>query len=113
MDDCNCGCEHTLIDTKGRYPLIADCAKCQDCRDPVHDFHAPDDLWMEVVGDADGVLCWDCFADRANRKGVWRLMPVVMTHEEFDSWRRAHEPVKGAAEELMFGEMRTTEGETA
>lgn len=51
-------------DAVARYPHIADCAKCRDCKDPVHDYHVPDDLWAEVVGE-EIVLCWDCFAARA------------------------------------------------
>jgi hypothetical protein len=51
-------------DAVTRYPHIADCAKCRDCKDPVHDYHVPDDLWAEVVGQ-EIVLCWDCFAARA------------------------------------------------
>jgi len=68
-----------------RYSLIEDCAKCRDCKDPVHDFHVPDDMWMKIVGDPDVVLCWDCFANLANQQGVWSIMAVVMTMEEFDS----------------------------
>lgn len=65
-----------------RYKLIADCAKCRDCGDPVHDFDVSDELWNEVIG-IEGVWCWDCFADRANQKGIWGIMAVVMTLEEF------------------------------
>lgn len=68
-----------------RYPLIADCAKCRDCKDPVHDFHAPTDLWSQVVGE-EIVLCWDCFSDRANRLGIWRIAAVVMPMDEADRY---------------------------
>lgn len=49
------------------YPLIKDCARCRDCGRNVHDFTVPDDLWYNVVG-LEIVLCYDCFADRADRK---------------------------------------------
>ena len=57
------------------YPLIEDCARCQDCGRNVHDFYVPDWLWLKVVGTSNGVLCYDCFYDRADRKlGVkWRM----------------------------------------
>lgn len=59
-------------DPEQMYPLISDCAKCRDCRRPVHDYYVPDELWAIVVGE-EIVLCWDCFADRANRKDIWHL----------------------------------------
>jgi hypothetical protein len=64
-----------------RYELIADCAKCRDCGDPVHDFYVSQKIWDEVIG-SEGVWCWDCFADRAHRKGVELLIPVVLTYDE-------------------------------
>jgi len=50
------------------YDLIEDCARCFDCGRNVHDWHAPDWLWMEVIGHNWGVWCYDCFCDRADRK---------------------------------------------
>lgn len=56
------------------YPLIEECARCGDCGRNVHDFHVPDDVWMDVIGSDEGVWCYDCFCDRAERKGIhWRM----------------------------------------
>jgi len=57
------------------YPLIEDCARCEDCGRNVHDFWVPDWLWIEVTGSPDGLLCYDCFCDRADRKlgTKWRM----------------------------------------
>jgi len=57
------------------YPLIEDCARCCDCGRNVHDYHVPDELWLEVIGKLGGVWCYDCFANRADeRLGVkWRM----------------------------------------
>jgi len=55
--------------------LIYDCARCEDCGRNVHDFIVPDDLWREVYGSEAGILCYDCFCDRADRKFhyKWRM----------------------------------------
>ena len=57
------------------YPLIEDCARCRDCGRNVHDFHVPDELWLEVIGSLDGVWCYDCFCNRADKRlGMkWRM----------------------------------------
>lgn len=57
------------------YELIEDCARCRDCGRNVHDFHAPNEIWLKVIGKEDGVWCYDCFCDRADRKlgYKWRL----------------------------------------
>jgi len=62
---------HLLI----TYPLIEDCARCRDCGRNVHDFHVPDNLWLLVIPNSDGVWCYDCFCDRADRMmgQKWRL----------------------------------------
>jgi len=54
---------------------------CKCCGRKVHDFAAPDDVWLKVatrirVGN---VLCYDCFCETALRlglPGVWRLEPL-------------------------------------
>ena len=48
------------------YPLIENCARCRDCGRNVHDFHAPDWLWLQVIGSPDGVWCYDCFCNKAD-----------------------------------------------
>jgi len=57
------------------YPLISDCARCEDCGRNVHDFTVPDKLWQQVYGDEGGVLCYDCFCNRADEKFrfKWRM----------------------------------------
>lgn len=50
------------------YELIAECARCYDCGRNVHDWHAPDWLWEEVIGHEWGVWCYDCFCNRADGK---------------------------------------------
>jgi len=64
------------------YPLIEDCARCMDCGRNVHDFIVPDDLWLKVVGSPRGVLCYDCFCNRADEKlGVkWRMEIIEWTN---------------------------------
>lgn len=68
-----------------RYELIAEGAKCRDCADFVHDYYVSGKLWLQVIGSYDGVWCWDCFADRADRKGVDYGIPVLLTFEEVDA----------------------------
>jgi hypothetical protein len=57
------------------YLLIEDCARCEECGINVHDFHVPDDIWIKVYGNESGVLCYDCFCDKADKKFEfkWRL----------------------------------------
>ena len=50
------------------YPLIEDCARCDDCGRNVHDYIVPDNLWIGVVGKESGTLCYDCFCNRADMK---------------------------------------------
>jgi hypothetical protein len=50
------------------YPLIEDCARCEDCGRNVHDFKVPDDVWIKVYGNKSGILCYDCFCDKADKK---------------------------------------------
>lgn len=51
---------------------------CKVCGRDVHDFSAPADIWQQVSPrkNGDGVLCYDCFCERASKKGlpcVWKL----------------------------------------
>jgi len=57
------------------YPLIEDCARCRDCGRNVHDFAVPDELWNTVWGNEGGILCYDCFCNRADEKFrfKWRM----------------------------------------
>lgn len=60
------------------YPLIEDYARCRNCGRNVHDFSVPDDMWFKVIGSKDGVYCYDCFCDRADKKNiVWRINLVT------------------------------------
>lgn len=64
-----CCLNHRFLKT---YPLIEDCARCDDCGRNVHDFTTTDELWVKVTGhqDGGGILCYDCFCDQADRMGV-------------------------------------------
>ncbi len=57
------------------YPLIEDCARCEECGRNVHDFNVPDDIWLKVHGNDAGILCYDCFANKADEKFdfKWRM----------------------------------------
>lgn len=58
------------------YPLIEDCARCRDCGRNVHDYHVPDKIWLAVISSFNGVWCYDCFCDRAEKKGIYfRFVP--------------------------------------
>lgn len=50
------------------YPLIQSCARCRDCGRNVHDFSVPDKVWIKVIGHKEGVWCYDCFCNRADKK---------------------------------------------
>lgn len=55
------------------YLAIEDCCRCQECGRNAHDFSVPNELWKEVAGSYDGVLCYDCFCDLAQKKNIkWR-----------------------------------------
>ena len=58
------------------YPLIEDCGRCEDCGRNVHDFLVPDELWREVYGNDGGILCYDCFCDRLNKKGIYKRISL-------------------------------------
>lgn len=58
------------------YPPIEGCARCADCGRNVHDFHVPDTLWDDIVGQ-DVVLCYDCFCNRGDCLGNKHRMEVV------------------------------------
>jgi hypothetical protein len=55
------------------YPLIEECARCEDCGRNVHDFHVPDNIWIKVYGDEAGTLCYDCFCNRADEIGISKI----------------------------------------
>ena len=57
------------------YPLIWECARCEDCGRNVHDFTVPDCLWKAVYGNEGGILCYDCFCNRADElfRVKWRM----------------------------------------
>lgn len=64
------------------YPLIEDCARCDDCGRNVHDFIVPDKLWIAIWGNEKGILCYDCFCNRADEKFrfKWRMELVEKWH---------------------------------
>jgi hypothetical protein len=53
------------------YPLIGDCARCEDCGRNVHDYHVPDEVWIKIYGNEAGTLCYDCFCNRSDKLGIW------------------------------------------
>lgn len=78
------------------YPSNRDCARCRDCGRTVHDFIMPNEIWNEVMTGssiiyledgvtpskegAPGVLCYDCFSERAREKGlpsIFRCEPTA------------------------------------
>lgn len=63
---------HILLKT---YPLIEDCARCNECGRNVHDFIVPNELWIMINGSEGGVLCYDCFCNKADEKTdfKWRM----------------------------------------
>lgn len=48
--------------------------KNESCSDCGHCFRlvwsVRDDIWEEVMGSGDGILCLDCFVERATKKGI-------------------------------------------
>ena len=45
-----------------------------------HDFVMPNDLWNEVNGQPEGILCYDCFCDRAEKKGYIPVFKCELAH---------------------------------
>ena len=64
------------------YPLIVDCARCDDCGRNVHDYTVPDKLWLSIMGHECGILCYDCFCNRADEKFKfkWRMKLTEKWH---------------------------------
>lgn len=62
-----------------------DCGRCRDCGRNVHDFHVEDDLWEKVIGQKNGVWCYDCFVDKARKKGVLTHAYISKEIRQFDS----------------------------
>jgi len=54
---------------------------CADCGYVLrHDFVMPDDLWNEVTGQPEIILCYDCFCDRAEEKGYIPVFKCALAH---------------------------------
>jgi len=52
---------------------------CGCCGRKNHDFVVSDELWLKVMPAIRGVLCYDCFSEKASRVGllgVWRLVEL-------------------------------------
>lgn len=58
------------------YESNSKCVRCRDCGRTVHDWFTSDDIFEEVTGSHAGVWCWDCFCERAWKKGI-RLRAIV------------------------------------
>jgi len=46
-------------------------ATCDVCGRKVHDFIAPDEDWIKVVGHEGGILCYDCFCEMCKSKKIF------------------------------------------
>ena len=83
------------------YPSNRDCARCRDCGRTVHDFIMPTKIWNHVIADinpdsypdgivpsegAGGVWCYDCFCERAHKKGYIDVFKCELAHP-YDSSR--------------------------
>lgn len=80
------------------YSLIEDCARCQDCGRNVHDYHVPNKFWLKVTESENGVWCYDCFCNRADKifgvikDGILIKNPMIVKFK----WRmRIDEEKKG------------------
>lgn len=85
------------------YPSNHDCARCRDCGRTVHDFIIPDEIWNEVMTGspiiylrdgvtpskegASGVLCYDCFCERAREKGLPSNYSCEPLHSSFQTMK--------------------------
>lgn len=72
-----------VFDRLERYfhpPEIEECAKCRDCGRTVHDYHIPDKIWNDVIGSPQGVWCYDCFCERASKKGYVAVFACELIH---------------------------------
>jgi hypothetical protein len=64
-----------------RYEMCKACGRpvCErEGREPLSWWHAPDALWMEVVGNEANILCKSCFSHACDERGIsiyWQ--PVV------------------------------------
>ena len=73
-----------------------DCALCRDCGRVVHDYHIPNEIWNDVITGssiiylsdgvtpskegAGGVWCYDCFCERASKKGYVAVFRCELIH---------------------------------
>jgi hypothetical protein len=48
---------------KARWPWVS---WCQQCGGGVQDYHAPNDIWQQAIGNptGGGVLCYNCYVKR-------------------------------------------------
>lgn len=76
-------------------PRQEGCALCRDCGRTVHDFVAPDDLWIEAWGNDGGVLCYDCFCERLAQKGNYSVFELKLQEGmKRESYYRSSNKVK-------------------
>lgn len=62
---------------------------CQECERPQPlVWHAPDPLWMELIGHGSGVLCPRCFQKKIDRAGIMvTWTPMVIARGKRGDWR--------------------------
>jgi len=55
---------------------------CDKCGRKIHDFIVDDEIWDEVIGTENIVLCYDCFCEECEKKGVFPVWKLEKLREE-------------------------------
>ena len=54
---------------------------CEDCGYVLrYDYVMPNDLWLDVIGQHEGIYCYDCFCARAEKKGYIPVFKCELVH---------------------------------
>jgi len=87
--------EDLVIPAHIAHPDGGRCARCRDCGRTAHDFYIPNKIWNHVIADihpdsypdgvvpsegAGGVWCYDCFCERAGKKGYVPVFRCELIH---------------------------------
>jgi hypothetical protein len=78
---------------------------CEDCERPVARcigswWRAPDDLWVEVVGDKGGILCPHCFRVRCVEKGLPVHFLAALNNSDYEKLEATQKRVLGETERI-------------
>jgi hypothetical protein len=65
---------------------------CHRCGRPNPVWSAPNDLWNDVMGGPDGIVCPPCFAESAGPGFVWTFEPLRAALAEREALRTALTP---------------------